>query len=60
MPKKIGGFSRDPGSMNEAVYGCGWEWSLEEELITSMPLLWENAFIAKANFGPFFDPDAAK
>ena len=45
---------------NEAVYGCGLEWSLEEELITSMPLLWEHAFIAKADFGPFFDPDAAK
>ena len=39
--------------MNEAVYGCGWEWSLEEELITSMPLLWEHTFIANADFLAF-------
>ena len=47
--------------MNEAVYGCGWEWSLEEELITSMPPPFrEHTFIPHAGFFGLFDPDDTK
>ena len=53
LAQKFGGFSRDPGPLNQAVYSCGWEWSLEEELITSMPPFREHTFIAHAGFLAF-------